>query len=86
MSWMSVVLLEPVPPRMPTVMPAAMCRSISRRANFFAFAEYLNETPSKSTEPSLTSVTGFSGFLSAGSSARTSQIRFADSADIVSMT
>ena len=86
MSWISVVLLEPVPPRIPTVMPEAICRSMSRSANFFAVAEYLKDTPSKSTEPSRTSVTGFSGLLSAELSDSTSQIRLADSADIVRMT
>ena len=86
MSCTSVDLLEPVPPRMPTVMPASICRFIPARANFCALAEYLKETFSKSTEPSFISVTASSGEDRDGVSSSTSQIRRADSADIVSMT
>ena len=83
---MSVVLLEPVPPRMPTVMPESMCRSISARAAFCASLEYLKDTPSKSTEPSRISVTGFSGFFRLGSVCKTSTRRFMLSSDMVIMT
>ena len=43
-------------------------------------------TPSKSTEPSATVVTGAAGSVSADSSLKTSQIRLTDSADMVSIT
>ena len=81
-----MVLLEPVPPSTPTVMPERMCRSISDRALFRAVLEYLKETPSKSTEPSFTSMTGFSGLRRLGSSLSTSAMRFMDSRDMVIMT
>ena len=86
MSCTRVDLLEPVPPRMPTVWPEAMWRSMSRSAYFSASAEYLKLTPSKSTEPSATVVTGAAGSVSADSSLKTSQIRLTDSADMVSIT
>ena len=86
MSCTRVDLLEPVPPRMPTVWPEAMWRSMSRSAYFSAPAEYLKLTPSKSTEPSATVVTGAAGSVSADSSLKTSQIRLTDSADMVSVT
>ncbi len=71
---------------MPTVVPEGICRSMSERAYFFAVREYLNETPSKSTEPSGISYMGCSGFVSAGVSTSTSPMRAADSADMVRMT
>ena len=43
---------------MPTVMPESMCRLMSCSANFFACAEYLKLTFSKSMEPSFTSIAG----------------------------
>ena len=43
-------------------------------------------TESKSTEPSATENTGFSGLRSAGSSPSTSPIRLKDSEDIVRIT
>ena len=79
MSCTSVDLLEPVPPRMPTVMPEAMCRLMPCKANFFACAEYLKLTFSKSIEPSFTSVAGEEGAAKAGSSSSTSQMRRKDS-------
>ena len=86
MSWTRVVLLEPVPPRMPTVAPEGMCRSMSERASFFASAEYLKLTFSKSIEPSGTSATASAGLVRLGCSTRTSLMRLADSAEMVSMT
>ena len=71
---------------MPTVIPERICRSMFESANFCAFSEYLKLTLSKSIEPSRTSVIGLSGSFISGSSSSTSQIRFADSADMVSMT
>ena len=71
---------------MPTVWPEAMWRSMSRSAYFSAPAEYLKLTPSKSTEPSATVMTGAAGSVSADSSLKTSQIRLTDSADMVSIT
>ena len=86
MSCTRVDLLEPVPPRMPTVMPESMCRLMSCSANFFACAEYLKLTFSKSMEPSFTFSAGEAGSVSAGSSSSTSQIRTKDSYDIVIIT
>ena len=51
-----------------------------------AFSEYLKATSLKSTEPSLTSMTGFSGLWIEGCSSNTSEILFTDSMDIVSIT
>ena len=86
MSCTRVDLLEPVPPRIPTVMPELMCRSIFSRALRLAFLEYLKLTFSKSMEPSLTSITGSAGLCRLLSSTKTWQIRFADSADMVTIT
>ena len=79
-------LEEPVPPRMPTVSPERMCRSIWDRASRSASAEYLKSTPSKSMEPSLTSITALSGLVMVLRSWRTSTIRWADSAEMVIIT
>ena len=71
---------------MPTISPLLMCRSMLERALRLAFFEYLKFTWSKSMEPSLTSMTGFSGFCRVLSSERTSTIRSADSRDMVTIT
>ena len=71
---------------MPTVLPEGMCSSTSVRALSFAWRKYLKVTPSKSTEPSFTSVTGSAGLASVGSSVSTSVRRFMASMDMVSMT
>ena len=71
---------------MPTVIPESMCRFMSARAYLCALAEYLKDTFSKSIEPSGISAAAFSGELREGSSLSTSQIRRADSADIVTIT
>ena len=63
-----------------------MCRSIPERESFCAFLEYLKLTPSKSTEPSATSVTGLAGLCREGSSLKTSEMRFMASQDMVIMT
>ncbi len=83
---MSEVLDEPVPPTMPSVEPDSMRRSMSDSAFSSALAEYLKDTPSKTTEPSGTSVAPLAGEVSDGSWLRTSAIRCADSAAIVVMT
>ena len=83
---MSEVLDEPVPPTMPRVEPESMRRSMSDSAFSSALSEYLNDTPSKVTEPSATVVTPLAGDVNDGSWVRTSAIRFADSAAIVVMT
>ena len=51
MSCTRVVLAEPVPPRMPTVCPASICRSTSARAYSRASARYLKQTCWKSMDP-----------------------------------
>ena len=51
-----------------------------------AFLEYLKLTLSKSTDPSFTSVTALSGLVRLLCSFSTSQIRSADSMDMVIMT
>ena len=71
---------------MPMVCPERICRSMFSSASRFALAEYLNRTPSKSTEPSLTSVTASFFSVREGCSSSTSKIRFADSPDMVSVT
>ena len=58
-SWISVDLLAPVPPIMPTVMPDLISRSISSRTIFCAFAAYLKLTWSNVMLPSGTSMTGW---------------------------
>ena len=71
---------------MPIVSPDFICRLIFVRAVRSAFLEYLKLTFSKSTEPSLTNLTAFSGLLTVLFSVKTSAIRLADSSDIVIMT
>ena len=83
---MSEVLEEPVPPTMPSVEPDSILRLISDSAFSSALSEYLKDTPSKTTEPSATSVAPLAGEVSDGSWLRTSAIRFADSAAIVAIT
>ena len=85
MSCTSVLLAEPVPPSMPTVSPALMCRSTPESAYSAASARYLKETPSKSTLPSATSVTAPSGEESAGASSSTSPMRRALARERVSI-
>ena len=53
----SVVLLEPVPPNIPTVCPDFICRFMSLRTSLPDALEYLKETLSKSIEPSAISFT-----------------------------
>ena len=86
MSCTRVDLEEPVPPKTPMISPDLMCRSTSARAMRSAFLEYLKLTPSKSMEPSFTSVTAFSGLVKLLFSVRTSTIRSADSMDMVIIT
>ena len=63
-----------------------MSRSMSAKAYFSAFLEYLKLTLSKRMLPSLTSLTPFSGLTRSDFCSRTSAIRRADSADMVIMT
>lgn len=86
MSWISVDFEEPVPPMMPMVSPERMCRSMFESAIRLAVLAYLKLTPSKSTEPSRTSVTACGGEVRELVSPSTSAIRCADSVARVIMT
>ena len=71
-----LVLPLPVPPRIPTVAPEGMWRSISRRIHSGLRGSYRKETPSKSTDPFSTSASSrASASVMAGSSASTSATR-----------
>ena len=83
---MSVVFDEPVPPKMPTVSPDFISKSISDNANCFAFSEYLKLTFSKRTAPFFTSFTPVSGERISDFCVSTSAIRRADSKDMVIIT
>ena len=77
MSWTRVDLAEPVPPRMPTVCPGSMARSMSARAYSAASGWYLKETCSNRTPPSAISVTGWAGLSSSTFSSSTAAMRWA---------
>ena len=76
-SWTRVDLADPVPPRMPTVSPGWMTRSMPARAYSAASGWYLKETCSKATPPSGISVTGWAGFASSTCSSSTAAMRWA---------
>ena len=69
---------------MPMVSPDEICKLTSFR--IILLVPYLKSTWSKSMEPSFTSITGFTGLVRVLFSFNTSQIRTADSADIVNIT
>ena len=71
---------------MPTVCPDLMCMSMFSSTFLSASAEYANFTPLKSMLPSLTAVTGCSGFLMVLSSSKTSATRLAEATDMVTIT
>ena len=80
------VLPLPVEPRTPINCPGVILILMFSNVFFSAVFEYLKFTLSNTIDPSLTSMTGFSGFLIVGSSRRTSPIRRIPSKDKTSMT
>ena len=84
---MTIVVLElPVPPMMPIVSPASMCRVTSVIEYSTERSSYAKSTCMKSTDPFGTSMTGSAGSVIVGRSSSTSVIRSADATDMVIMT
>ena len=81
-----LVLPEPVEPKIPINCPDFICKLSFSKVFLFAVSTYLKLTFSKSTEPSLISIIGLSGFLMVGSSFNTSEIRLIDSTDMTNIT
>ena len=70
---------------MPTISPDFISRSTEVRA-FLPFPEYEKLTFSNETEPSVTTVTGFSGLVTVGFSSSTSVMRIAEARAMVIIT